>query len=33
VPAVEGKGLGVVLAEEEKNNRDGLAWMREKLTG
>ena len=33
VPAVEGKGLGVVLAEEEKNNRDGLAWMREKLAG
>ncbi len=33
VPAVEGKGLGVVLAEEEKNNRDGLAWMREKWSG
>lgn len=33
VPSVEGKKLGGVLAEEEKNNRDGLAWMRERLAG
>lgn len=33
VPAVEGKELAIVLAEEEQNNRNGLAWMREKLAG
>jgi sugar phosphate isomerase/epimerase len=33
VPAVEGKELAIVLAEEEANNRHGLAWMRERLVG
>ena len=33
VPTVEGKELAIVLAEEEKNNRHGLAWMRERFGG
>jgi 3-oxoisoapionate decarboxylase len=33
VPAVEGKELAIVLAEEEANNRHCLAWMRERLAG
>ncbi len=33
VPAVAGKGLAIVLAEEEANNRHGLAWMRERFLG
>jgi sugar phosphate isomerase/epimerase len=33
VPAVAGKELAIVLAEEEANNRHGLAWMWERLAG
>jgi len=31
VPAVRGKPLAEVLAEEERNNRDGLGWMHREL--
>jgi hypothetical protein len=31
VPEVEGNELAIVPAEEEANNRHGLAWMRERL--